>query len=64
MSGKHEDRCTRCRDWLFGDIEIDTGLCGHCADYYVERSQRQAEWDYYHPGEPAPRCEIEPGASE
>lgn len=23
------------------------------------RSQKRKEWDYYHPGEPCPKCELE-----
>lgn len=53
-------RCSRCNDWLFDDIEIDTGICASCGTTLYEREQRRREWDYYHPDDPAPACELEP----
>jgi hypothetical protein len=60
MTEKYEPLCTRCKTLLIFNGEFEDGICEDCANYYIGRSQRQAEWDHYHPGEPAPECELEP----
>lgn len=47
--GESDKRCMKCRKHLFGEIEIDTHLCGRCADREYEREQARREWEYYHP---------------
>jgi hypothetical protein len=32
--------------------------CDHCYEIMAERSSKRREWDYYHPGEPCPECEL------
>lgn len=49
--------CTTCQEALWTDIEIDCGLCNRCQDRMIDRANRRAEWDYYHPGEPMPKSE-------
>lgn len=51
-------RCNKNPVEDFGDGEPSYN-CGYCNDRLIEQSDRQREWDYYHPGEPAPKCEIE-----
>lgn len=48
-------RCSVCKIPLDGDIEIDTGVCGQCADSMYEREQERREWDYYHPADDKPK---------
>ena len=57
---RYEPRCKKCKSHLFGEIEVDVGICDDCADTMYERSQRRAEWDHFHPGEPCPKEELEP----
>lgn len=41
-------------DWGDGERSI---RCYGCNDREIEKSNRQREWDYYHPGEPIPKSE-------
>ena len=33
--------------------------CGRCEDRLIDRANKRREWDYYHPGQPCPRSELE-----
>lgn len=53
--------CNRCHQRPvedFGD-EFPSYQCGDCNDREIERYNRRAEWDHYHPGEPIPKSELE-----
>jgi len=43
------DNCSRCKAYLWTEIEQDTGLCSRCADRLYEQSQARREFAYYHP---------------
>lgn len=47
------DRC-RCGEYLYGEIERDTGLCCRCADREYERHMERREFEYFHPPLPQP----------
>lgn len=44
-------RTCRCGRELFGEIELEVGICGRCADVEIEREQQRREWEYFHPSE-------------
>ncbi len=45
------EHCRKCGIALLDEIELDTGVCEHCAEAMYERDQERREWDYYHPPE-------------
>lgn len=46
-------KCPNCKTGLLiDDIEIETGICGSCADREYEREQERREFEYYHPHDP------------
>lgn len=51
--------CVNCgspdlEHWGDGEYSI---RCGRCNDREIEKSNRQRDWDHYHPGEPMPKSE-------
>lgn len=52
--------CARCKTEPVEVIdEWVSHLCCYCNDREIERSNRQREWDHYHPGTPCPKSELE-----
>lgn len=41
-------------------IDEPEPYCEYCYEIMAERSAKRREWDYYHPGEPCPECELPP----
>ncbi len=59
MGVRHDRQCASCEKWEVEVIdEWESDFCQGCNDRAVERSNRQREWDYYHPGQPAPKEEL------
>jgi hypothetical protein len=42
--------------WGDGEYSI---RCYRCNDKEIEHSNRRREWDYYHPGTPIPKSELD-----
>ncbi len=55
------DMCRRCGSSdleYWGDGEY-SDMCYRCNDREIARSNKLREWNYYHPGEPCPKSELE-----
>lgn len=55
--------CQRAESKAFADDYYDYDLTPEqeaAAERDYERSRARSEWDYYHPGEPCPECELPP----
>lgn len=57
----------RCIDCGSDDLEyfedMDGGYldirCVNCNSRLIDQANNRREWDYYHPGVPCPKCELD-----
>ena len=48
--------CPQCGNPVYED---DSDYCELCEEIAIERSQKRAEWDHFHDGEPCPEIELQ-----